>query len=44
MPKNDDNAELCCEVHLPGGSLKLSGAVTPALQQALIGELKRSSR
>lgn len=44
VPKNDDHAELCCEVHLPGGSVKLSGAVTPALLLALIGELKRSSQ
>ncbi|HBC0587138.1 TPA: transposase [Enterobacter cloacae] len=44
VPKNEDHAELCSEVHLPGGSVKLSGAVTPALLLALIGELKRSSQ
>lgn len=35
---------LCCEVELPGGTVKLHGAVTPALLRVLPGELKGGSR
>ncbi|MFP2241351.1 IS66-like element accessory protein TnpA [Pseudescherichia vulneris] len=38
-----DNA-LCCEVVLPGGTVKLSGAVSPALLRILFDELKRGLR
>lgn len=36
--------ELCCEVALPGGTIKLHGAVTPALLRVLLNELKGGSR
>lgn len=35
---------LCCEVALPGGTVKLHGAVTPALLRVLLDELKGGSR
>lgn len=35
---------LCCEVELPGGTVKLHGAVTPVLLRVLLGELKGGSR
>ncbi|ASA54029.1 IS66 family insertion sequence hypothetical protein [Salmonella enterica] len=35
---------LCCEVALPGGTVKLHGAVTPALLRVLLNELKGGSR
>lgn len=35
---------LCCEVLLPGGTLKLNGAVTPALLRMLFDELKEKQR
>lgn len=38
-----DNA-LCCEVVLPGGTVRLSGAVSPALLRMLFDELKRGLR
>lgn len=34
----------CCEVELPGGTIKLHGTVTPALLQVLLSELKGGSR
>ncbi|HCL4786689.1 TPA: transposase, partial [Salmonella enterica] len=34
----------CCEVALPGGTIKLHGTVTPALLQVLLSELKGGSR
>jgi len=38
-----DNA-LCCEVVLPGGTVKLNGAVTSALLRMLFDELKEKLR
>ncbi|EAV2405933.1 hypothetical protein EYJ44_14925 [Salmonella enterica] len=35
---------LCCEVVLPTGTVKLHGAVTPALLRVLLNELKGGSR
>ncbi|ECI9604552.1 TPA: hypothetical protein ACWV6Y_005661 [Salmonella enterica subsp. enterica serovar Muenchen] len=35
---------LCCEVALPGGTVKLHDAVTPALLRVLLNELKGGSR
>jgi len=35
---------LCCEVELPGGTVKLHGSVTPALLRVLLNELKGGSR
>lgn len=34
----------CCEVELPGGTIKLHGTMTPALLQVLLGELKGDPR
>lgn len=34
------NSALCCEVVLPGGTVKLSGAVTPALLKMLFEQLQ----
>jgi len=36
--------ELCCEMVLPGGTLKLSGTITPALLQTLLDGLKGASQ
>ncbi|EEB1617024.1 transposase [Salmonella enterica subsp. enterica serovar Enteritidis] len=35
-----DNSSLSCEVAMPGGTLRLQGAVTPALLCVLLNELK----
>lgn len=34
----------CCEVELPGGTIKLHGTMTPALLRVLLGELKGEPR
>ncbi|HAU5689645.1 transposase [Citrobacter sp. wls830] len=34
----------CCEVELPGGTIKLHGTMTPALLRVLLGELKGELR
>lgn len=43
-PLAEPDNVLCCEVILPGGSVKLSGAVSPALLRMLFGELKGEHR
>ena len=40
----EPGSTLCCEVVLPGGTVKLSGALSPALLRMLFDELKRESR
>ncbi|MHA0273105.1 IS66-like element accessory protein TnpA [Enterobacter ludwigii] len=35
---------LCCEVGLPGGTVRLHGAITPALLRVLLAELKGGTR
>ncbi|HCB3267921.1 TPA: transposase [Citrobacter amalonaticus] len=40
----EPDSALCCEVVLPGGTVKLSGAVSPVLLRMLLDELKRGLR
>lgn len=40
----EPDSALCCEVVLPGGTVKLSGALSPALLRMLFDELKRELR